>query len=392
MKPPVSRVAECEACGLYKTCNTPKMEPSGHGRKRILVVAEAPGAEEDERGVQLVGNSGHELMAVMSRHGIDMRRDCWLENSLRCRPPNNEIKNKKWVKYCRPNVINTIEEYNPEIVILLGGVACQSVLGWLWKDDVGGITRWAGYQIPHQKLNCWICPTYHPSYLLREKNKVLDRRFDEHIKAVSEIDSRPWDKVPDYSKDIQLIFEPSEVPNFLNRYKEGIVCFDYETNMLKPDHAKAEIVSCSVCWNGKETVAFPWHGAAIEASRKLFTRPNVRFVGGNIPFEDRWTRAKLGVEIGSAWLHDIVTGAHVIYNASKVRKITSVKFQSFVMYGTESYDDHLKPYLKTKKGGNAINRIREVDMRTLLIYNGIDSLVEYKIAMNQMKTLKRGRL
>lgn len=392
LKPPVSRVPECGICGLWRTCKSPKMEPSGKGRKRILVVAEAPGQDEDASGKQLVGNSGDELMRVMNKYGIDMRKDCWLDNSLRCRPPNNDIKNKKWVQYCRPNIINSIEEFQPEIIILLGGTATQSVLGWLWKDDVGGINRWAGYQIPHQKLNVWICPTFHPSYLLREKSKVLNRRFEEHIEAIGKLETRPWDKVPDYQKDIQLIFSPSEVPILLDKYRDGIVAFDYETNMLKPDHEKAEIVSCSVCWNGKETIAFPWHGEAVKAARKLFKRPGVRFVGANIKFEDRWTRAKLDIEIGNAWLHDIVLGAHAIYNASKIRKITSVKFQSLVFYGMDSYDDHLKPYLKTKKGGNAINRIRDIDMKTLLMYNGLDSFIEYRIAKHQMATLKRGTI
>jgi len=368
------------------------MEPSGRGRKKILVVAEAPGADEDSQGKQLVGNSGQELMRVMAKYKLDMRRDCWLENSLRCRPPNNEIKNNKVIAYCRPNVINSIEEFQPEVILILGGVAAQSVLGWLWKDDVGGITRWAGYQIPHQRLNAWICPTFHPAFLLREKSKVLNRRFEEHIEAIANLESRPWDKVPDYSKDVKIVYSPSDVPALLDKYRDGVVAFDYETNMLKPDSENAEIVTCSVCFEGKETIAFPWHGVAITAMSELLQRKGLRFVGGMIKFEDRWTRAKLKIEIGKAWLHDIVIGAHAIYNASKVRKITSVKFQAFVFYGVDSYDDHIKPWLKTKKGGNAQNRIRELDMKSLLLYNGIDSLVEYKIAMLQMRTLKRGYL
>lgn len=391
LKKPVGRVPECGACGLFKNCNTPKMEPSGRGKKRILIVSESPGPDEDARGLQLAGNTGQELIRIMGKYGIDVKRDCWIDNSLRCRPTNSESKDKKkWVDYCRPNIINSIEEFQPEIIVLLGATACQSVLGWLWKDDVGGISRWAGYQIPHQRLNCWICPTYHPAHLNKEKSRVLNRRFEEQIEAISQLDSRPWEKTPNYEKDIQIIYSPSEVPAFLNRYKEGVVSFDYETNTLKPDSKEAQIVSCSVCFDGKETVAYPWHGEAVEATRALFKRPGVRFVGANIKFEDRWTRAKLGIEIGKAWLHDVVLGAHAIYNASKVRKITSVKYQSFVFYGVDSYDDHIKPFLRTKKGGNSINKIKEIDMKSLLLYNGMDSLLEYKIAMNQMKTLKRG--
>lgn len=386
-----TRVPNCEKCGLYKTAKSPKMEPTGKGRRKILIVAEAPGQEEDEQGIQLVGNSSKELSMALARHGINLRKDCVLENSLRCRPPRNEIKNRKCIDFCRPNVLNTIEEHNPNVIVLLGGVAVRSVLGHLWKEDPGGITRWAGYQIPHQRMNAWICPTYHPSYLLREKSRVLDRRFDEHLKAISEIDSKPWDKPPEWSKEIELIFSPEEAARRIDQYTEGVVAFDYETNCLKPDHDAAKIYCCSICYNGRETIAFPWHGPIIPAMKRLFQR-NIRFMGANIKFEDRWTRAKLGVEIGNRWLHCSMNGAHVIWNASKVRKITSVKFQAFALYGLDAYDDYIQPYLKSKKnaGGNALNRIHLVDMKDLLLYCGIDSFVEHKTGIRQMKILKRG--
>lgn len=391
LKPTVGRVAECGACGLYKTCKSPKMEPSGKYKKQIMILAEAPGKDEDDQGKQLVGNSGHELMRILYKHGIDMRRDCVLENSLRCRPPDNKIKNKKSIAYCRPNVINTIEEYNPVVIIVLGGVAVQSLLGWLWKEDIGGINRWAGFQIPNQRLNAWICPTFHPAYLLREKSPVLDKRFEEHLEAAVSHKHRPWEEKPDYEKKIQIVYNVSDVPRILERYKEGILSFDYETNMLKPDSQKARIVCCSFCWQGKETVAFPWHGEAIKATRKLLERRTIRLTAANLPFEDRWTRAKLGLEIGDRWLHDSVNGAHVIYNASKIRAVTSLKFQAFALLGIEPYDDHIKPFLKAK-GGNGVNRIDQVDLKSLLLYNGLDSLFEFQVAKKQMKILKRGVL
>jgi len=66
--------------------------------------------------------------------------------------------------------------------------------------------------------------------------------------------------------------------------------------------------------------------------------------------------------------------------------ITSIKFQSFVLLGNESYDDHITKYFR-KTDKNGLNAIHEIDLKELLIYNGLDSLLEYKVAIKQMKLL-----
>lgn len=394
VRAPSTRIPNCEACGLYKTCKTPKMEPTGKGRKKILIVAEAPGEDADEQADPWAGNSGREMMSYLAKYDIDARKDCILDYSLRCRPPHNVIKNKRSIDHCRPNVLNTIDEHKPVVIILLGGVAVRSVLGHLWKEDPGGISRWAGWQIPHQRMNTWICPTFHPSFLLREKSKTLYRRFEEHLQAACEIDSRPWDKPPQWDKDVELIFSPDEAAERLDAYRDGVAAFDYETNTLKPDADWAKVYSCSVCYNGKETIAFPWAGKVIPAMKRFLQRKNLQYVGANIKFEDRWTRAKLEVEIEKRWLYDMMNGSHVIWNAGKIRKITSVKFQAFAHYGMDAYDDHIRGYLKSAKrqSGNALNRIHLVDLKELLLYNGLDSLLEYKACIRQLKILKQGRI
>ena len=54
VRAPSTRIANCEACGLFKTCKTPKMEPAGKGKQKILIVAEAPGEDADEDGVDIL--------------------------------------------------------------------------------------------------------------------------------------------------------------------------------------------------------------------------------------------------------------------------------------------------------------------------------------------------
>src|SRR5690606_23623431 len=130
-KAPPSLAPQCGACGLFKTCKSPKMPVSGKGRREILVVAEAPGKDEDDRGIQLVGESGQLLERAMRKAGVDMRKDCWLTNSLICRPPNNRMPTKQEIDYCRPNLLKTIKELDPKVIILLGGSAVRSLIGYL---------------------------------------------------------------------------------------------------------------------------------------------------------------------------------------------------------------------------------------------------------------------
>jgi uracil-DNA glycosylase family 4 len=339
-------------------------------------------------GLQFVGETGKLLHRTMRNVGLNLRRDCTVTNALICRPPDNKITDKKMIDYCRPNLLNTITDVDPTVIILLGGVAIRSLLGHLWKEDVGGSKRWAGFKIPCRKPNVWICPTYHPSFIAREKrDRVLyEAVFERHLAEAAAIaGTRPWDEVPDYASEIEVIYKPDAAAKIIRQMvkKGGNVAFDYETDRLKPDDKEARIVSCSVCWEGRKTIAYPWVGSAIEATKELL-RSSLGKIASNLKFEERWTRRQLGFRVKN-WKWDTMVQAHTLDSRAG---ITGLKFQAFVRLGQEDYAYHLSEYLESKdKGGNAPNRIKEIDLKDLLLYNGLDSLLEYKVAMEQSKEL-----
>lgn len=385
-------IPKCGACGLYKKCNSPKMPVSGKGKRGILVVAEAPGKDEDRKGVQLVGESGKLLEKTLRRMGVDMRRDCWLTNSLICRPPNNATPTNDQIDWCRPNLIQTVEALQPAVIVPLGASAVRSLLGWLWKDEGQfGIGRWAGWTIPLQRLNAWICPTYHPSHLLWNRNEkkqgtvIVERMFEDHLmQAVAKAkEGRPWDEVPKFEDQVEIVMDVEKAAKVIHKMIRygGTVAFDYETNMLKPDNDNGVIVSCSVCWEGQKTIAFPFHGEAVNAVKKLVCS-DLKKVAANMKFEERWTRIKLGVKVKN-WAWDTMVNAHVL---DAREAICSLKFQSFVNFGMEDYNHHIEPYLQAN-GSYAENRIRQVKLRDLLLYNGLDSLLEFKLAELQRESL-----
>jgi uracil-DNA glycosylase family 4 len=379
-------VAQCWLCKLDKGCHSPKMRVSGQGRKEILIVGEAPGEEEDRRGRQFVGRTGQKLRRVIAEVGLDPDRDCWFTNALICRPPHNKVRDENAVEYCRPNLLKTVEELKPKVVVLLGKRAVRSLVGHLWKEDVKGIGRWVGFRIPCRNPNAWVCPTWHPSYVMRQEDKpnyrVLEMFWKKHLRWAMTRTDRPWKDVPDYKSWVAPVFDPNVAARIVRSMtaKRDILAFDYETNTLKPDSAQAKIVCCSVS-DGRVSVAYPWIGEAIKATQEMI-RSKVKKVASNLKFEERWTRAFFGHGVRN-WYWDTMENAHIIDSR---RGVKGLKFQSFVLLGQEDYDSAVRPYLRSKDGtSNGVNRIDEVALPDLLTYNALDSLLEVLVYHEQRR-------
>ena len=380
-------MARCNVCGAHRSCNTPKMPVTGRGERGVLIVAEAPGKEEDRQGTQLIGQSGQLLREVLGEIDVDLDRDCWKTNAVICWPgEGNPTPSLQRIQQCRPNLIKAIQELKPTTVILLGVSAVKSLIGHLWREDSGSISQWAGWQIPDCEFNAWVCPTFHSAYLLREKSPVLRLWFKRHLKAAFAKTARPWRKMPDYRKRVKIIYDSGEVASLLMGLPDGggPVAFDYETNMIKPDRPNASIFSCAVAWkasDGVRAIAYPWRGVAVSATQQLL-RSEVPKIAANLKFEERWTRRMFGHGVRN-WLWDTMQVAHVLDNRPG---ITSLKFQAFVQFGQGVYDAEVSPYLKGINS-DGVNRIGNADMQKVLIYNGMDALLEYKLAELQMRRL-----
>ncbi len=210
-------IARCGTCGLYKYCKSPKMPPTGKGLKKILVVAEAPGEREDEKNTQLIGKSGQLLRRVLRKMNIDLDIDCWKTNAVICRREENKTPDDDMIEACRPNLIKTINKYQPNVISLLGAIACKSLLSVIYKREVGSISRWGGYYIPCHKPNAWIVPTFHPSHVLRKNNKVLEKLFEKHLRMAVRKKSKPWKTIPDYKSQIEIIMNPSREIGWLKK-------------------------------------------------------------------------------------------------------------------------------------------------------------------------------
>lgn len=404
IKQTIPMTPRCGLCGLYKNCNAPHMKPTGLGRRKILVVGEAPGRTEDEyidpqtgqKGKQFIGKVGLYLRDVFEEAGIDMDRDCRITNALICRPPGNKLpdnerRKRELIECCLPNLIKTIKQFQPEIIIPCGATACRSLLPYLWKEPIGKITRWVSWQIPSQVINTWICPTFHPSYVLRNSGPSTELKFEQDIRRAVKLRNKPWKQVPNWQSEIECIYRPSKAAKTIREMtrkalqKKIPIAADYETTCLKPEYERAEIISCSLSM-GSWTIAYPWISEAIDATSEMW-KSNTRKIASNLKFEDRWTRFFLGHPIRN-WYLDTMIAAHILDNR---KDITSVKFQSFVLCGLKAYDEHIESY-RNQVGKSHLNRMKELNLKDLLIYNGIDSKVEWEVGIRQLKALRRQKI
>lgn len=378
----IGSVSRCSDCGRDKGCRSPEIRIFGGGDSKVMFIGESPGVEEDSKGIPFVGPSGKFLKGCLDSLGWNLDIDCWRTNAVKCY--SSSTPTDKQIVFCRPKLLKEIEELRPKVIILLGSVAIRSVIGFLWGDrDIGGGARWVGWKIPCGRWNCWICPTYHPAYLLRQNDPVLELFFRKHISEALNLVGSELPNLGDLRKRVECVQESSVVCSVLEGFIESgkPVSVDFETDRLKPEREGSCILTASVCSGGERTIAFPVVGDSGRALRKVLIS-DLPKIGWNIKHEDRWARRFLGVEVNN-WVWDGMLASHVLDNRSG---ITSLKFQAFVHFGVEPWDSAVCSYMLVS-GGNEKNRLGEVRLEDLLVYNGIDSLMTYLLVKKQMDSL-----
>lgn len=364
------------------------MPATGDGRLGVLIIAEAPGRLEDERNTQLIGKAGQRLRKTLDKLGIDLDDDCIKTNSILCRPPHNRTPTTEELDFCRPHLVETIEQHQPHVIIPLGASALEQVLKPYWEGSFGVFERWVGERIPLQPLNTWVCPTWHPSYLERDKNEVRDLWFEKHLEEAFRLKTRPWKEVPDWESMVEIVDDARLVLDEMSSF-QGMAAIDYEANMLKPDSPEALLVSFSITWGrskAERCVSYALTPDNLKHTRR-FLRSPIAKIAANAKFEERWSVAQLGTRVRN-WAHDTMQCAHVLNNKPG---ITSNDFQAFTVLGYPNYSSHIKPMLKSKgKGGSTMNQIlSEINLTQLLKYNGLDTITEFELAVRQMKRLGR---
>jgi uracil-DNA glycosylase len=152
-------VKSCEACGLRKTC-TQTVFGVGDEDADWLLVGEAPGAEEDQRGEPFVGQAGRLLDNMLAAIGLARGENVYICNVLKCRPPGNRNPEPFEVAQCSPHLLRQLDLIKPKLILAMGRFAVQSLLG-----TEASIASLRGRL--HRYQGVPLIVTYHPAYLLR---------------------------------------------------------------------------------------------------------------------------------------------------------------------------------------------------------------------------------
>ena len=154
-----SEVKSCTLCKELSSKRTQTVFGIGNPNSRVVFFGEAPGADEDAQGEPFVGRAGKLLTKIIEACGF-ARKDVYILNTLKCRPPGNRNPAPDEVSNCRPFFERQLEIIQPEFIVCLGSIAAMNVLET--KLSIGKLRGEF-----HDYKGMKVLATYHPAYLLR---------------------------------------------------------------------------------------------------------------------------------------------------------------------------------------------------------------------------------
>ncbi len=155
------KIHTCQKCSLGKTRNK-FVFGVGNPDADVMLIGEAPGAEEDKQGIPFVGRAGKLLTDILKAINFS-RDDVYIANILKCRPPNNRDPLPSEVETCMPYLYKQIELIKPKVILCLGRVAATNLFGKKYT-----LTQMRGKVYDVEGIKTMV--TYHPAALLRNPN------------------------------------------------------------------------------------------------------------------------------------------------------------------------------------------------------------------------------
>jgi uracil-DNA glycosylase family 4 len=170
-------VSSCQACALHQT-RTKTVFGVGNQQADLMVVGEAPGADEDRQGLPFVGRAGQLLTAMLAAINLP-REQVYIANVLKCRPPGNRDPQAQEVAACQGYLDRQIALIKPRLILSVGGVSAKNLLNT--EESVG---RLRGRVHQYAPTGTPLMVTYHPAYLLRRPEEKAKAWID--LQAVNE--------------------------------------------------------------------------------------------------------------------------------------------------------------------------------------------------------------
>ena len=167
------QASACQRCGL---CETRQQVVFGQGPVPcdIMLIGEAPGADEDEQGIPFVGRAGQLLSKILESVDIKRPTDIYIANTIKCRPPDNRVPTPAETLACAPWLSAQLLIVKPKILLLAGTPALKAILSEQLadKETISKVRgRWFKLPVPYMDEPLFVMPLFHPSYLLHNPSK-----------------------------------------------------------------------------------------------------------------------------------------------------------------------------------------------------------------------------
>ena len=321
------RNPHCVDCRLHATADHVCLIPSNVRPNDVMIVGEAPGANEDKQGEPFVGKSGKYLRSLLEESGIDSP---FITNAVSCRPPDNRTPKGGEIKACRTYIGKQLTVVKPKYVLLLGNTPCQSLL------DLKGITKLRGK--PIDKGGVIYLPTYHPAAVFYDDKGTKRNQLEADIRYFAEIiayggipktEGLNWIIVDNENKVQQMVAD-----------LEGTVAWDTETTGLYPWERGARVNSIGFATKSTQWCLpvdhrlSPWSQEELEG---ILERVDERMqdcfkIAHNGKFDEEW----MTVHWGLRWVTDFDTMlAHYMCNENDRH---GLKYLAMLYYGATDWE------------------------------------------------------
>lgn len=364
----------CTDCNLHKICTSNKISGSfldpekRSGTAVWMLVGEAPGREEDQKGQVFVGKAGSLLRDLLSNLKFPPDQ-VYITNSVKCWPgPGNPTPNREQINQCRKHLEQEISRVKPKVIVMLGATALQSV------SRRSKITFYRGKVWSHDGI--YFVPTFHPSSVFYSPSR-LDMIVEDlgYARKLGE-ESGIWDEV-----DVRILYDMKDVRDFFDFYRtfRDPVVNDLETNVIHPWDQGSKILTLGFSWKEYEGVSIPLHHkespfrpeecdeiiSLFKSSLLERSRNRYGYEAYNAVFDIMWLKYKLGFE--DPYLTFDPYLAHHLLNEEIKRPSLShlaLKYTPFA-----GYDE------KVKTMASQVSNYGDIPLSDLAYYNALDAVV-----------------
>jgi uracil-DNA glycosylase family 4 len=334
-------LANCDQCPLVFSQIVPGYGPE---TARIVLVGEAPGAQEVQHGRPFVGSSGQLLHRVLDGYKVP-DSELYVTNACLCHPAGNKLPAEA-VGCCQERLIAEIKLRNPEIVVLMGNSAVRSVLG-----DVGGIMSVRGRVYKTASLgNVPIFATLHPAAILRKPDMFTDFALDMQRALHPDLLDLPTHPGP---RKVRVFIDEMETLNFLfgtiqQQFDLAPTWITYDIETSGFDRKGDKIICMQVSLKSEESFVISKYAleypSVLAALKFVMEHPNGKWVGHNITFDYSFTLAQFGFAPHFTW--DTILGHYLLDERQGTHDLKKL---SASLFNAPPWEDDLKNYLPHPK-------------------------------------------